>query len=79
MARRTDVGSFLYVSEADKVGVGLIRDMISVVDDESSTITVFATTWLVGSGADEQTRSVEWQLAPRDYAALKEWLNAKRC
>jgi hypothetical protein len=79
VAKRADVGSFLYAGESDtKVGVGLIREMIGVVDDEPATVRIFATTWLVASGTHEHKQYVEWQLAPREYVILKEWLDARR-
>jgi hypothetical protein len=77
-AERMDVGSFLYVGQSDpKVGAGLIRDIIGVVDDGSATVSIFATTCFVASGTDEHRQSVTWHLAPRDYVILKGWLNAR--
>jgi hypothetical protein len=74
-AKRLDLGSFLYVADAEaELSVGLILNMIGAVGDEPTPDTIFVTTWLVASGTDQYKKSAEWHLAREDYVKLKDWL-----
>jgi hypothetical protein len=80
--RRFDIGSFLYVGESvryapgDEIGVGLIREMIGVADEEYGSASILAATSFIASDGCEYDQRFEWQLDSRDYALLGEWLEA---
>ena len=82
-AKQLEVGSFLYIVECkkyapeNKVGVGLIRQLLGVVAQRKATAGILATTSFFTAGAQEFQRDVQWQLSLKDYADVEAWLTGK--
>jgi hypothetical protein len=80
--RRFEVVSFLYIGEsvryapADEIGVGLIRELIGVVNEERGSASILATTSFIASNGAESEQRFNWQLDSHEYAVLGEWLEA---
>lgn len=82
-AKQLEIGSFLYLVECkkyapeNKVGVGLIRELLGVVAQQKATAGILATTSFFTTGAQEFQRDVKWQLSLKDYADIEAWLTGK--
>ena len=82
-AKQSELGSFLYLVECkryapeNKVGVGLIRELLGVVAQQRATAGILATTSFFTAGAQELQRDVKWQLSLKDYADVEAWLTGK--
>ena len=82
-AKQSELGSFLYLVECkkyapeNKVGVGLIRELLGVVAQRRATAGILATTSFFTAGAQEFQRDVKWQLSLKDYADVEAWLTGK--
>ena len=74
------IGSFLYVVECKKyrpdrpVGVGVVRQLFGVVQATRATAGILATTSQFTGPALRLQRDLQYQLALRDFAALRAWL-----
>lgn len=77
---RSDVGTHRYLAECKryktghKVGVDLVRSLYGVLEHESATYAILATTSTFTSGAQQFAEDVRWRLGLKDYEGLKEWL-----
>ena len=78
--RRFDLGSFLYIGEsvryapADQIGVGLIRELIGVANEEYESASILATTSFIAAAGAACEQHFNWRLDFQDYARLSEWL-----
>lgn len=78
--RRFDLGSFLYIGEsvryapADEIGVGLIRELIGVANEEYESASILATTSFIAPAGAACEQHFNWRLDFQDYARLSEWL-----
>ena len=79
-AKKDSVGSFLYLVECkryapdNRVGVGLVRQLHGVVQQNRATAGILATTSFFTRDAKEFADDVKWQLSLRDYISMTEWL-----
>lgn len=80
VARRDDLGAFLYLVECKKyaldnpVGVEIVRALYGNVQAERATAGVLVTTSVFTKGARDFQRHVQYQLSLRDYAELHRWI-----
>lgn len=81
VARRNDLGTFLYLVECKKysldnpVGVDIVRALYGTVQAEHATAGILVTTSRFTKGATDFQKQVEYQLSLRDYAQLHSWLH----
>ncbi|MGH2881745.1 MAG: hypothetical protein ACRDPA_03415, partial [Solirubrobacteraceae bacterium] len=59
---------------ADEIGVGLIRELIGVANEEHESATILATTSFIATAGVACDQHFSWQLDLQDYARLSEWL-----
>lgn len=77
---KTDVGSFLYIVECKKyapdrpVGVGLVRSLNGVVEEERATVGIIATTSYFTKGANEFQRKLPYRIALKDFLEIRNWI-----
>ncbi len=88
-AKQVELGSFLYLVELrnsgeckkygpdQKVGVGLIRELLGVVAQRRATAGILATTSFFTKDAQEFQREVRWQLSLQDFADIASWLRGR--
>lgn len=80
VARRDDLGTFLYLVECKRyalenpVGVEVVRALYGTVQAERATAGVLVTTSVFTSPAREFQRNVQQQLSLRDYVELHRWV-----
>ncbi len=80
VARRNDLGAFLYLVECKKyaldhpVGVEIVRALYGTVQAERATAGVLVTTSVFTKGARDFQRHVQYELSLRDYAELHRWI-----
>ncbi|TDU69418.1 restriction system protein [Prosthecobacter fusiformis] len=79
-AKKSDLGSFLYVVECKRyapdntIGVGLIRQLNGVVEAERATAGILATTSFFTKDAKEFQTTVANRMSLKDYLGLQDWL-----
>lgn len=84
VAKREAVGSLLYLVECKQfapdrpVGVGLIRQLYGVVEQEDATGGILATTSFFTKGAKQFTEKVRYRLSLMDYIELKKGIDGLR-
>ncbi len=80
-AKKNDLGSFLYVVECKKyapnrpVGVGVLRQLYGVVEQERATAGLVVTTSSFTQPAQSFTSEAAFRLSLKDYTDLHSWLN----
>ena len=80
VAKKTSLGSFLYLVECKKyarnrpVGVELIRQLYGVVEQERATAGILATTSTFTKGARQYSETVRYRLKLKDYMELHRWI-----
>ncbi len=80
VARRDDLGAFLYLVECKKyaldnpVGVEIVRALYGTVQAERATAGVLVTTSVFTKGARDFQRHVQYQVSLRDYVELHRWI-----
>lgn len=57
------------------VGVGIVRELYGVKVDERATKAILATTSTFTSGAKEFFRNHIWELEPRDFDGVVDWIS----
>jgi restriction system protein len=81
-AHKGPLGTFLYLVECKKyapdhpVGVGLVRQLNGVVQAAQATAGILATTSFFTRGAREFQKMIPFQISPKDYVGIQEWLEA---
>jgi len=79
-AKKSDLGSFLYIVECKRyapdniIGVGLIRQLNGVVEAERATAGILATTSFFSKDAKEFQAKIENRMSLKDYLGIQEWL-----
>lgn len=80
VAKRDTVGALMYLVECKRfapdrpVGVGLIRQLYDVVEQENATGGILATTSFFTRGAKEFTEKLRYRLSLMDYIDLQKWI-----
>jgi restriction system protein len=81
-AKKTSIGSFLYLVECKKyapdnrVGVELIRQLHGVVQAEKATAGILVTTSFFTKGALEFQGKVSYQISLQDFVGVQKWLQS---
>jgi restriction system protein len=84
VAKHDSVGSLMYLVECKRyapdrpVGVGIVRQLYGVVEQEKATGGVLATTSFFTKGAKEFTEKVRYRLALKNYIELHKWIEQLR-
>jgi len=84
VAKRDTVGALMYLVECKQfapdrpVGVGLIRQLYGVVQQENATGGILATTSFFTKGAKEFTEKVRYRLSLKNYIDLQKWVEQSR-
>lgn len=79
-ARKSDLGSFLYIVECKRyaldntIGVGLIRQLNGVVEAEKATAGILVTTSFFSKDAKEFQATIANRMSLKDYLGIQEWL-----
>lgn len=82
IAVRHDATSVKYLveckrySEGNRVGVGVVRQLHGVVDDERATKGILVTTSTFTRGAKTHLERNKWRLEGRDLTGVLDWLNS---
>jgi restriction system protein len=80
VAKRSDLGSFLYLVECKKyaldnpVGVGVVRALYGTVQYERATAGIVVTSSTFTRDARDFVQRIEHQMSLRDYVALSDWI-----
>lgn len=81
IARRDDIGNFIYYVECKKygpdnpVGVHLVRELIGTVHADQVTAGILITSSYFSPDAKAYAKKIQHQLGLVDYIRLREWLN----
>lgn len=84
LAKRDTLGALMYLVECKRfapdqpVGVGLIRQLYGVVEQEHATGGILATTSFFTKGAKEFTEKLRYRLSLKDYIDLHKWIEQLR-
>lgn len=84
VAKRDTVGALMYLVECKQfapdrpVGVGLIRQLYGVVQQENASGGILATTSFFTKGAKEFTEKVRYRLSLKNYIDLQKWVEQSR-
>jgi restriction system protein len=84
VAKRDTVGALMYLVECKRfapdrpVGVGLIRQLYGVVEQENATGGILAATSFFTKGAKEFTEKLRYRLSLKDYIDLQKWIKQLR-
>lgn len=84
VAKHDTVGALMYLVECKQfapdrpVGVGLIRQLYGVVQQENATGGILATTSFFTKGAKEFTEKVRYRLSLKNYIDLQKWVELSR-
>jgi restriction system protein len=84
VAKHETVGALMYLVECKQfapdrpVGVGLIRQLYGVVQQENATGGILATTSFFTKGAKEFTEKVRYRLSLKNYIDLQKWVEQSR-
>ena len=85
VARQDSLGSCLFLVECKKyapdksIGVGIIRQLYGVVQEEKATGGIIATTSFFTKGAKEFQEKVRYQVSLRDFLGVQKWLHDALC
>lgn len=80
VAKRDDLGSFLYLVECKRydldhpVGVEIVRALYGTVQAERATAGLLVTSSIFTRGARDFQRHCQYQVSLRDYAELHRWI-----
>lgn len=80
VARKDDLGSFLYLVECKrynpnhKVGVNVIRDLYGVLSKERATCGIAVTTSYFSKPAKEFQQEFQFRMSLKDFDSIKQWL-----
>jgi len=84
VAKRDPLGALMYLVECKRfardrpVGVGLIRQLYGVVEQEDATGGILVTTSFFTKGAREFTEKLRYRLSLKDYIDLHKWIEQLR-
>jgi restriction system protein len=84
VAKRDTLGALMYLVECKRfdpnrpVGVGLIRQLYGVVEQEDATGGILATTSFFTKGAKEFREKLHYRLSLKDYVDLHRWIKQLR-
>lgn len=80
-AKRDSLGTFLYIVECKKysptnpVGVGIIRELYGVVQEERCNGGIVATTSYFSEDAKKFSERLKYQVGLKDYLDIQKWLD----
>lgn len=80
VAKRNDIGNFLYLVECKKyapnhkVGVGVIRDLYGVLSKEKATLGIVATTSYFTKPAQEFQQNIQFQMSLKNFDSILNWI-----
>lgn len=81
VAKKNDLGSFLYIVECKKykpthkVGVNVLRDLYGVLSKERATYGIAVTTSYFSKPAKDFQQELQFQMSLKDFDSIKQWLH----